>query len=171
MRNLSVSAVVLALAASGAAYAVESGQPAPQCVAKSFNATQPALDISQLRGKVVYVDFWASWCGPCAQSFPFMNELDRDMRDRGVQVVGISVDDKASDAETFLTKRPANFAVAIDSSGACPSSFQVKGMPTSYLIDRNGVVRHVHVGFKAGDAAKLRAVAEQLLAEEQLSAN
>ncbi len=155
----------LALAAYGTASGLETGHAAPNCALASFGTEQPP-DVSQFRGKVVYVDFWASWCGPCAQSFPFMNDLDREFRGKGLQVLGISVDQKPDDAKKFLGKHPADFTVALDSGGQCPRSFEVQGMPSSYLIDRNGIVRYVHLGFRQGDAETIRSKIETLLAEK-----
>jgi thiol-disulfide isomerase/thioredoxin len=140
------------------------GVEAPVC-ALSPLATPEAVDMRQLRGQVVYVDFWASWCGPCAQAFPFMNALDREFRERGLQIIGINVDEHPADARRFLAKHAASFRLAADPGGDCPRRFGVRAMPSSYLIDRNGVVRYEQVGFRAGATGKLRQVVEQLLAE------
>lgn len=165
MQNRYSFAILLAWACCATAQAVEINQPMPHCDVKPIDEAQADIDFSQYRGKVVYVDFWASWCGPCAKSFPFMNELNRDLRDRGLEIIGISVDETVADAKKFLAKRPGTFSLALDSSGACPRAYDVQAMPSSYFIDRQGKVRYVHVGFKAGDAAEIRAMAEQLLAE------
>jgi thiol-disulfide isomerase/thioredoxin len=138
---------------------------APNCALTSIEDKQ-RYNMAQFRGRVLYVDFWASWCGPCAQSFPFMNGLDREFRDQGLQVLGINVDEKPRDALTFLVKHPAGFHIAADSTGQCPKAFGVKAMPSSYLIDRNGVIRHVHLGFRPGQANQLRDKVLQLLAEK-----
>jgi thiol-disulfide isomerase/thioredoxin len=133
-------------------------------VLKSLGEESP-INMGQFKGKVVYVDFWASWCTPCARSFPFMNDLDREFHDRGLIVLAINLDEKLEDAQAFLAKHPASFALAADPSGQCPRDFGVRGMPSSYLVDRQGMIRHVHLGFRAGEAEKLRALVEQLLAE------
>jgi len=146
------------------AQAIETGVAAPNCALQAFGENS-ALDLRQFQGKVLYVDFWASWCSSCAQSFPFMNDLDRELRDRGLHVLGINLDEKLEDAKSFLVKHPANFTVAVDTDGQCPHDFGVKAMPSVYLIDRKGVIRHVHLGFRRGEADKLRGLAEQLLAE------
>lgn len=156
------TAAVLTLSAT--AGGVETGQTAPSCALTPVGSTQP-IDMHQFQGKLLYVDFWASWCPPCARSFPFMNELDRDLREKGLVVLGINVDEKAQDATAFLAKHPASFALAADSTGQCPQQFGVQAMPSSYLVDANGTVRHVHLGFRAGEAQNLRAVIEKLLSE------
>jgi thiol-disulfide isomerase/thioredoxin len=141
------------------------GKPAPECVLAPLGDA-PHFDPAAARtGKVLYVDFWASWCAPCVRAFPFLNGLEREFRDRGLQVVGINVDERAGDAVEFLRRYRASFAVARDSGGACPRAFGVVGMPSSYLIDRRGVIREVHVGFRDSDAAARRAQVERLLAE------
>ena len=155
---------LLAALVSGNALAEGEGQRVPHCTLIPFGGNKP-VDLQQLRGKVVYVDFWASWCGPCAQSFPFMNNLDRELRAQGLQVVGINLDEDPADAQDFLGKRPARFAVAMDADKSCAQSFGVKAMPSTYVIDRKGVIRHVHLGFRPGEADNVRDVVERLLAE------
>lgn len=159
-----VAVAVAALTlAQGAASAVPSGQPAPDC-ALVLSDQDPAM-LSALRGQVVYLDFWASWCGPCALSFPFMNNLEAAYRARGLRVVAVNMDERGEDAQRFLQRRPANFAVAEGDNTPCARAFGVPGMPATYLIDRNGIVRHTHSGFRRGDAERLRAEVETLLAE------
>lgn len=152
------------LTASADSVGVEAGQAAPNCALTSVREGQ-RIDLRQFRGKVLYVDFWASWCGPCAQSFPFMNRLSHELRGNGLQIVGINLDEEPDDAKAFLSKLPAHFDVAADRDKICAQSFGVKAMPSSYLVDRKGVVRHVHLGFRPGEADKLRTQVQQLLAE------
>jgi thiol-disulfide isomerase/thioredoxin len=144
----------------------ETGHAAPNCSLTPVGDEQRYDDVHQFRGKVLYVDFWASWCSPCAQSFAFLNDLDRDLRGRGLQVLAINLDERPDDAKGFLAKHPATFPVAFDAAGGrCPQDFGVQGMPSSYLVDRKGIVRYVHLGFRRGEAEKLRGLVEQLLAE------
>lgn len=152
------------LACTSAGAGAEQGQMAPNCAWTPMSAA-PAVELRQFRGKVVYVDFWASWCGPCTQSFPFLNELQRRWSEKGLQVVGINLDENPEDAKSFLSMHPADFTVVTDASGQCPLDFGVQAMPSSYIIDRQGVIRHMHLGFRAGEAQKVHALVEQLLAE------
>lgn len=164
MNSRFIVIVALALALCSPVQAAGSGTAAPACTLQALGEGSQ-IHVEQFKGKVVYADFWASWCAPCVRSFPFMNELDREFRDRGLQVLAINLDEKLEDARTFLAKHPASFALAADPSGQCPRDFGVRGMPSSYLVDRQGIIRHVHLGFRPEDARKLRALVEQLLAE------
>jgi len=139
------------------------GQPMPVCKTVPL-AHSTALDAANTHGKVLYVDFWASWCKPCAKAFPFLNAIQNDYGKQDFLVIGISVDEKTSDAENFIRVHPAKFLVANDATGACPKAFAVPGMPASYLVDRQGIIRQVHTGFRESDIAQRRAAIEQLLA-------
>jgi len=105
------------------------------------------ITLAALRGQVIYVDFWASWCGPCRRSFPFMNEIQRRYGGHGVTVVAINVDSKRADADRFLRQYPAEFAVVYDSGGGTPGAYDVKAMPSSYLIDAQGRIAWIEHGF------------------------
>jgi thiol-disulfide isomerase/thioredoxin len=141
------------------------GAPAPNCSLRLIEGG-PSTSINQLRGKVLYVDFWASWCIPCRASFPFMNALDKDLKGKGLKVVAINVDEKPEDAKRFLTKYPARFAIAVKANEACAKQFGVEGMPSSFVVDRRGVIRHVHQGFRPEDAGRLHTLINQLLSEK-----
>ena len=145
-RNLSVCLLAAAWAfAASAVHAVDAGAPAPNFSLPTAKGEIVALD--KLRGKVVYVDFWASWCGPCRRSFPWMNDMQQKYGAKGFTVVAINVDKKRADAEKFLKLLPANFPVVYDEAGTTPAAFAVQGMPSSYLIDARGNVSYVERGF------------------------
>jgi peroxiredoxin len=164
LRLLTSFCVALALNPVSVTLAVEAGKPAPDCALTAIGDGK-IHGLKQFQGKVVYVDFWSSWCPPCAKSFSFMNELHHELNDKGLQVVGVNLDEVAEDAQAFLAQHPAHFAVATDANQQCAKDFAVKAMPSSYLIDRNGVVRHVHYGFRPDEAKAFKLEAEQLLAE------
>jgi thiol-disulfide isomerase/thioredoxin len=113
-----------------------------------------ALNLSAYKGKVVYLDFWASWCTPCQQSFPWMNSLQQIYGRDGLVVIGVNLDHDPALAREFLSDNGANFGIVYDPDGTIAQQFKPPSMPTSYLIDREGRIRYVHPGFyvsKEGD--------------------
>ncbi|MDP2901619.1 MAG: TlpA disulfide reductase family protein, partial [Methylovulum sp.] len=144
--------------------AAEQGDTLPDCLLASAKEST-RYNLKQYQGKVLYVDFWASWCGPCAKSFPFLNQLNHGLKARGLQVIGINLDENPDDAQAFLAKYPADFIVATGDNQQCATDFGVKAMPSSYLVDRKGHIRHIHLGFRAGEARELETLVEQLLVE------
>ncbi len=142
-------------------FAQDVGQRAPSFEVPSSGRGNVRL--ADLKGKVVYVDFWASWCAPCKQSFPWMNDMQAKYGARGLQIVGVTVDKKREDADKFLAATPAKFLVAYDTSGKVAEVYKPQGMPTSFLIGADGVVRAVHIGFRDGDRAALEREIEAAL--------
>lgn len=140
------------------------GPPAPDCELKTITENQP-YTLAQHRGKVIYVDFWASWCGPCLESFPFMSKMQRELKEQGLEVIAINLDENFADAKAFISEHPSAFTVVIDPDQYCAKAFDVKAMPSSYVIDRNGRIRKTHLGFRIGEAEQLRTFVERLLAE------
>jgi cytochrome c biogenesis protein CcmG/thiol:disulfide interchange protein DsbE len=126
----------------------------------------PPFDLATLRGQVVYLDFWASWCGPCRQSFPWMQSLKNTYENQGLAIVAVNVDADRADAEKFLAQYQPTFAVRFDPQGQLAELYHIKTMPTSVLIDRHGVTRFTHMGFRPVDAAVYEAQLRQLLAEK-----
>lgn len=124
-----------------------------------------SLSLEGFKGKVVYLDFWASWCGPCALSFPFMRDMAKKHASEGLELVAISVDESREEAEAFLTSHPTNFTVVHDPNGDCPKAYALETMPTSYLIDRKGMLREVHRGFSNADRQDLDRAILSLLKE------
>ena len=125
-----------------------------------------AGSLAALRGKVVYLDFWASWCGPCRVSFPQLEQLRQELGPRGFEVLAVNVDEVEPDALRFLEEVPVSYPVVRDGSGATPAAYGILGMPTGYLIDRDGVVRLVHQGYRKSDGEALRASIIELLGEQ-----
>lgn len=123
---------------------------------------EEAFDLQNYKGKVVYVDFWASWCAPCRASFPFMHDIAEKYRDSLV-VVAINVDKERKDAEEFMNDFDINFDIVYDPAGSLATSFDVKGMPTSYLYDRQGNLMGSHIGFKNKDINRLEAAIVQVI--------
>ncbi|OGI39022.1 MAG: thiol:disulfide interchange protein [Candidatus Muproteobacteria bacterium RBG_16_62_13] len=116
---------------------------------------QGPLRLASLRGKVVYLDYWASWCEPCRQSFPWMNEMQARYGEKGLVVVAVNLDKDAAEARRFLASFPARFTVAFDPDGKTARRLALKGMPSSFLIDRQGQIVGTHVGFREAGKGKI----------------
>lgn len=154
LQFVSRAALVLALVVgSSYAAAIDKGVTAPAIAAVDANGR--SVDVAILRGKVIYLDFWASWCAPCRRSFPWMNAMQEKYGAKGLVVIGINVDRKRADADRFLAQVPAQFAVAYDPEGNTPKTYAIKGMPSSVLIDREGRVIATHTGFRDEDREML----------------
>lgn len=121
------------------------------------------LDLTQYRGKVVLVDFWASWCAPCRKSFPWLNEMQRKYGKSGLVVIGVNVDPTRSAAEEFLRDVPSQFQIIYDPSGALATEYQVPGMPSSYLFGPDGKLVSNHIGFQQTARDEREAELRQLL--------
>lgn len=113
------------------------------------------VNLQQYRGKVVYLDFWASWCIPCRKSFPWMNTVHKRYAKDGLVVLAVNLDQNKQDVSRFLDKYPASFTVAFDPEGKVAEQYQLKGMPSSYLIDKQGNVVMSHIGFRHNDIGQL----------------
>lgn len=123
------------------------------CLSQSSVAdnAKDLLDLAALKGQVVYVDFWAAWCAPCRESFPWMNRMQAEFGRDGLIIIAVNVDRDRADAERFLHDHPAQFRILYDPQGQLPEKFGVRVMPTSFLIDRNGSVSARHEGFRVKD--------------------
>ena len=148
--------------------AAEIGQQLSACSLTKLSNSQQPIEMNDYAGKVLYLDFWASWCPPCAKSFPFLNEMHQQYHDKDLQVIGINLDEVPEDAEKFLIQYPAQFTLASDLTKQCAEDLGVTAMPSSYLIDRKGIIRHIHLGFRASETQELREKVKQLLAEPVL---
>jgi thiol-disulfide isomerase/thioredoxin len=152
IRRRFLTALSLALLMSSGVAAPESAAP-EWALLKSFS------------GKVVLVDFWASWCGPCLRSFPWMNELQQRHAGEGLVVVAVNLDQERALADAFLQKLPPKFQVEFDAAGNIARQFDVQMMPTSFLIDRRGRMRVRHAGFRDAQRAEREQQIIQLLKE------
>jgi len=132
-------------------------------IAADSDGFDGALD--SYRGRVVYLDFWASWCAPCRQSFPWMQTMHDAYAQQGLTIIAVNLDINRADAERFLQQYKPQFNVRYDSRGAAAARYRIPGMPTSILIDRHGVTRFTHVGFRPIDRGEYENELRALLAE------
>lgn len=154
----------LMLAAAGQAAAIEAGAALPALTLATLADSRP-ISLASLRGKVVYVDFWASWCVPCRLSMPALEGLYRKHGERGFLVVGVNQDVSVDDAQRFLKRVVVTFPLVRGGDEAAARAFDVRAMPSGYLVDRKGIVRHVHRGFTADTPAELEREVAALLEE------
>jgi cytochrome c biogenesis protein CcmG/thiol:disulfide interchange protein DsbE len=124
------------------------------------------LDLSVYQGKVVYLDFWASWCGPCKQSFPWLQTMKDAYERQGLAVITVDLDRDRADADKFLQRFRPSFEVRFDPQGEIAEFYKVQSMPSSILIDRHGVIRFKHEGFRPIDSPAYEAQVRELLTEQ-----
>lgn len=150
------------LLTTDSAHAVTELKPATNF---TINTPQLTGTLQDLQGKVVYVDFWASWCKPCRKSFPWMNAMQQKHADAGLQILAINLDVEPELAATFLTKVPAIMPIIYDPQGLIASAYALVGMPSSYLIDKKGQIRFTHQGFFSAKQQQYEQEITYLLAE------
>lgn len=140
-----IFAGAVAFSAGSQSWAVDS---APDFTLKSTQGDN--LRLSEHRGEVLLLNFWASWCGPCRQEMPLLNNLQQRYSKLGFNVVGVNVDKDSALANKLLKDIPVSFPVLLDNTGTVSASYNVSAMPTTVLIDRDGNVRYLHKGYKPG---------------------
>jgi DsbE subfamily thiol:disulfide oxidoreductase len=140
--------IFCAFAATSLASSGLTGQPAPDFVLKS--STGENLRLSEQRGDVVMVNFWATWCGPCRQEMPLLDELYQRYERVGFKLLGVNIDDDSRKAMNMISELGVNFPVLFDSRKEVSRLYNVDAMPVTVIIDRDGTVRHVHQGYKPG---------------------
>jgi cytochrome c biogenesis protein CcmG, thiol:disulfide interchange protein DsbE len=152
IRFLQLLGLLACLFVLPSAFAMEPGEAMPGLELPGAGQT---VKLGKQPGKVIYLDFWASWCSPCRQSFPWMNALQEKYKAQDLEVIAVNLDAQAGDAEKFLAKVPARFTIAYDPKGTSAKAYGVKGMPTSLLIGRDGKVIYQHMGFNEEGRDKL----------------
>jgi thiol-disulfide isomerase/thioredoxin len=128
---------------------------------------QEKLHLSDLKGKVVFIDFWASWCGPCRKSFPWLNKINKQYPSEDFMVVSINLDAERHLAEKFLKQFPAEFSITYDPMGDLAREYEVRGMPSSYIIDHQGNIAVIHMGFRQNKIADYEKEIERLVKQKQ----
>lgn len=168
-RRVAISIVGILVLAFGArsllmpaaAGAINAHEQAPAI--KLNDGSGQAVALSDFRGKLVYLDFWASWCAPCQHTLPWMKKLQSRFGNSGLAVVAVNLDESRSDADKALTEINPNYKVLFDPSGTAAAAFNPPSMPTSYLIGADGAILAIHPGFHDGDDRLIEAEISGLL--------
>lgn len=161
---LALSAALFIVTGSLMSNSALAAEPAPGLTLKKLDNS--SFKLSDYKGDVLYVDFWATWCPPCRKSFPWMEEMHQKYSDLGFKVIAISLDTKRDVIDQFLKTMTTNFVIAHDPDGDSATQFKVKGMPSSYLIDRKGNIQIAHQGFNSKDKSKLETAIKKLIASD-----
>jgi len=156
-----VGIALLALAAGS--IAVTKQEPAPDFTLKSLEGSN--LRLEEYRGQVVLINFWASWCGPCRQEMPILDQLHQRYEDTGFAVLGVNVEGEVSPAKKIVDESKVTFPVLIDEGQKVSELYGLEAMPSTYVVDRDGNVRYVHRGYKPGDESKYVEVVKALIRE------
>jgi len=144
--------LALAWTLAAPAATIAPGAPAPGF--QLHSAASSDLSLSDLKGQVVLINFWASWCGPCRQEMPVLEQMYRKYKAAGFTLLGVNVEPKAADAEGFLKSTPVSFPILFDPDSKVSRLYEVSGMPSTVILDRSGKVRYVHHGYKPGEESE-----------------
>jgi len=161
MKNIVCCVVMMLISFSLFSAELKEQQPLPPI---KVQLDQSEIALSDYRGKVILLDFWASWCGPCRQSFPWMNDMQARYASQGLVVIAINLDKEKEDAQNFLSNIPANFEIGYDPEGHIAEIMNVMGMPMSYLIDQHGQIKQRLIGFNPKKQIEHEAHIQSLLA-------
>lgn len=152
IRHLILS-LFMTLSVTGLANAAKLPMPLPETQFQEFTS-KAQFNASDLQGKVIYLDFWASWCVPCRKSFPFMNELSKRYDSEKFQVIAVNMDEEQADAEAFLAQYPAQFSIVTNPNNALAKKLNIPGLPVAYIINADGMILARHIGFNSSKKRK-----------------
>src|ERR1019366_1190792 len=158
-RRCALTAIVIA----SAAFAADTGGPAPAFTLTALSGGQTAL--SQYKGQVVMVDFWATWCGPCQQEMPLLDQMYKKYKPAGFTLIGVNVDKEEPAVKELLARKPVSFPVLLDPANQVSKAYHVEEMPSSVIIDRKGDIRYIHRGYRPGDENDYQDRIRQLIRE------
>ncbi|MES9968701.1 MAG: TlpA disulfide reductase family protein [Candidatus Thiodiazotropha sp.] len=143
--------------------ALPAGEGYPQAPDFTLQGREMSVSLNDYRGKVVLLDFWASWCVPCRASFPWMNRIQSRYKQQGLVVIAVNLDKDRKMADSFLSKTKAEFTLVFDPKGEVASEYGLQGMPASFLIDGQGHILESHVGFFESEKAQREQQIKKLL--------
>jgi peroxiredoxin len=158
-RRCALTAIVIA----SAAFAADTGGPAPAFTLTALSGGQTAL--SQYKGQVVLVNFWATWCGPCQQEMPLLDQMYKKYKPAGFTLIGVNVDKEEPAVKELLARKPVSFPVLLDPANQVSKAYHVEEMPSSVIIDRKGDIRYIHRGYRPGDENDYQDRIRQLIRE------
>lgn len=146
--------------------AMSKGDIAPDFVLSTLDQASQ-IKLSDYQGKIVYLDFWASWCGACLQSFPALNEIKKTFDGKAFEVIAINLDEDLDEGKRFLEKLNVAFPVLSDPQGVVPEQYQLQAIPMSFLIDKQGKIQMVQVGFDQTDQQKIKNQIQAIIGADQ----
>ncbi|MGB6308334.1 MAG: TlpA disulfide reductase family protein [Steroidobacteraceae bacterium] len=152
-----------AVAVAATAFAADEGGPAPAFTLTTLTGAPGAL--SQYKGQVVMVNFWATWCGPCQQEMPLLDQMYKKYKPAGFTLIGVNVDKEAPPVKELMARKPVSFPVLLDPANQVSKAYHVDEMPSSVIIDRKGEIRYIHRGYKPGDENEYQDRIRQLIRE------
>ncbi len=159
-----LSLIIVSFCLSGVALAGGGAKaPAPDFTLKTLSGDN--LKLSEHRGEVVMINFWASWCGPCRQEMPVLDALYSQYKDLGFTILGVNVEEDPDGPRKLLKSIPVTFPILLDSDNRVSETYRVVAMPSTYLIDRDGNVRYYHAGYLPGFEKTYEAQIRELLSE------
>jgi peroxiredoxin len=159
MKRCLMAAIVLA----STAFAADAGGPAPAFTLAALDGSRSGL--SEYKGQVVMVNFWATWCGPCQQEMPLLDQMYKKYKPAGFTLIGVNVDKDAPPVKALLARKPVSFPVLLDPANEVSRAYHVDEMPSSVIIDRKGEIRYVHRGYRPGDENDYQDRIRQLIRE------
>jgi peroxiredoxin len=159
LKRCAMAAMVL----TGTAFAAAAGGPAPEFTLAALTG-QPAA-LSQYKGQVVMVNFWATWCGPCQQEMPLLDQMYKKYKPAGFTLIGVNVDKEALPVKDLMARKPVSFPVLLDPANQVSKAYHVDEMPSSVIIDRKGEIRYIHRGYRPGDENEYQDRIRQLIKE------
>jgi peroxiredoxin len=161
LKRCAIASLVLAstvFAAGG-----DASGPAPEFTLNALTGEPAAL--SQFKGQVVMLNFWATWCGPCQQEMPLLDQMYKKYKPAGFTLIGVNVDKEAPAVKQLLARKPVSFPVLLDPANQVSKTYRVDEMPSTVIIDRKGAIRFVHRGYKPGDENDYQDRIRQLIRE------
>ena len=155
--------LVLSSFTGNASVSTEMNKPAADFTLKSLSGKN--LKLSEYAGNVVLLNFWASWCAPCRQEMPLLNDLHNKYEKLGFVILGVNVEEQTGKARSYIADRPVDFPILFDDQNTVSKQYNVIAMPTTVMIDRNGNIRYLHQGYKPGDEKKYKKMIKKLIRE------